>query len=142
METIKRERRCSMKRDRLLNQEIISEVAALGHTEYFCIADCGLPIPKGVKVIDISITAGNPKFLDVLDVVREELVIESLILATEIDDKNPKLLKELQERFGEMPVEKVAHEEFKKLTEKAKCVIRTGENSSYANVILVGGVNF
>ena len=82
-----------MKRDRLLNQEIISEVAALGHTEYFCIADCGLPIPKGVKVIDISITAGNPKFLDVLDVVREELVIESLILATEIDDKNPKLLK-------------------------------------------------
>ena len=131
-----------MKRDRLLNQEIISEVAALGHTEYFCIADCGLPIPKGVKVIDISITAGNPKFLDVLDVVREELVIESLILATEIDDKNPKLLKELQERFGEMPVEKVAHEEFKKLNEKAKCVIRTGENSSYANVILVGGVNF
>ena len=85
---------------------------------------------------------GDPKFLDVLDVVREELVIESLILATEIDDKNPKLLKELQERFGEMPVEKVAHEEFKKLTEKAKCVIRTGENSSYANVILVGGVNF
>lgn len=131
-----------MKRDRLLNQEIISEVAALGHTEYFCIADCGLPIPKDVKVIDISITAGKPTFLDVLDAVREELVIESLILASEIDDKNPKLLKELEERFGEMPVRKVFHEEFKKLTEKAKCIIRTGENSSYANVILVGGVNF
>lgn len=131
-----------MKRDRLLNQGIISEVAALGHTEYFCIADCGLPIPKGVKVIDISITAGNPTFLDVLDAVREELVIESLILASEIDEKNPKLLKELEGRFDGMPVKKVIHEEFKKLTEKAKCIIRTGENSSYANVILVGGVNF
>ena len=41
-----------------------------------------------------------------------------------------------------MPVKKVFHEEFKKLTENAKCIVRTGENSSYANVILVGGVNF
>ncbi len=131
-----------MKRDRLLNQEIISEVAALGHTEYFCIADCGLPIPKGVKVIDISITAGKPTFLDVLDAVREELVVESIILASEMEDKNPKLSKEMEERFGEMPVKKVFHEEFKKLTENAKCIVRTGENSSYANVILVGGVNF
>lgn len=131
-----------MKRDRLLNQEIISEVAALGHTEYFCIADCGLPIPKGVKVIDISITAGKPAFLDVLDAVGEELVVESIIIASEMEDKNPKLSKEMEERFGEMPVKKVFHEEFKKLTERAKCIVRTGENSSYANVILVGGVNF
>ena len=64
-----------MKRDRLLNREIVAEVAALGHTEYLCIADCGLPVPKGVKVIDISITAGKPSFLDVLDAVREELVV-------------------------------------------------------------------
>lgn len=39
-------------------------------------------------------------------------------------------------------VEKISHEEFKKRTEKAKCIIRTGEVSSYANIILVGGVNF
>ena len=131
-----------MKRDRLLNREIVAEVAALGHTEYLCIADCGLPIPKGVKVIDISITAGKPSFLDVLDAVREELVIESIILASEIDEKNKPLSKEMEDRFGSMPIAKVPHEEFKKLTEKAKCIIRTGETRSYANVILVGGVNF
>lgn len=131
-----------MKRDRLLNREIVAEVAALGHTEYLCIADCGLPVPKGVKVIDISITAGKPAFLDVLDAVREELVVESIILASEIDDKNKPLSKEMEDRFGDMPIEKVPHEEFKKLTEKAKCIIRTGETRSYANVILVGGVNF
>ncbi len=131
-----------MKCDRLLNREIISEVAALGHTEYMCIADCGLPIPKGVKVIDISITAGKPSFLDVLDAVREELVIESIILAEEMDTYNEQLAKEMKDRFKTMPVKKVLHAEFKNLTEKAKCVVRTGENSSYANVILVGGVNF
>ena len=55
-----------MKCDRLLNREIIAEVAALGHTEYLVIADCGLPVPKGVKSIDVSITAGTPSFLDFL----------------------------------------------------------------------------
>ena len=131
-----------MKRDRLLNREIVAEVAALGHTEYLCIADCGLPVPKGVKVIDISITAGKPSFLDVLDAVREELVVESIILASEIDEKNKPLSKEMEDRFGSMPIAKVPHEEFKRRTEKAKCIIRTGETRSYANVILVGGVNF
>ena len=131
-----------MKCDRLLNREIIFEVAALGHTEYICIADCGLPVPKDVKVIDISITAGKPSFLDVLDAVMDELVIESIILAQEIDEGNEYLAKETKNRFEGKPINKVTHEELKKLTKDAKCIIRTGENSSYANVILVGGVNF
>ena len=118
-----------MKCDRLLNREIIAEVAALGHTEYLVIADCGLPVPKGVKSIDVSITAGTPSFLDVLNAVSEELVIESVILAEEIDEKNKSLAAEM-------------HETFKELTRNAKCIIRTGETTSYANVILVGGVNF
>ena len=82
-----------MKKDRLLNPEIISAIASLGHTEYFCIGDCGLPIPQGVKVIDISLVGGTPRFLDVVDAVREELVIESTILASEIDEKNPTLAR-------------------------------------------------
>lgn len=131
-----------MKRDKLLNRDIVAEVAALGHTEYMCIADCGLPVPKGVKVIDISIVAGKPSFLEVVDAVAQELVIESIILAGEIEEKNPTLSNAMNDRFGKMPISKVPHEEFKKLTEKAKCIIRTGENSSFANVILVGGVNF
>ena len=85
-----------MKKDRLLNPEIISAIASLDHTEYFCIGDCGLPIPQGVKVIDISLVGGNPRFLDVVDAVREELVIESTILASEIDEKNPTLAKEME----------------------------------------------
>lgn len=131
-----------MKKDRLLNRDIVYEVAALGHTEYFCIADCGLPIPEGVRVIDISITAGMPTFLDTLDAVMEELVVESIILAEEIDEKNAVLSAEMEKRFADRPIQKVSHEEFKKMTQNAKCIIRTGEVKPYANVILVGGVNF
>ena len=131
-----------MKKDRLLNPLILQEVAALGHTEYLCICDCGLPVPRGVRVIDISVTAGIPPFLDVLKVVEEELVVESIILASEIEKANPQLSQAVRNIFGDLPCEMVNHEEFKKYVEDAKCVIRTGETSAYANVILVGGVNF
>ena len=93
-------------------------------------------------MIDISVTAGIPSFLDVLRTVAEELVVESIVVAKEIDEKNPKILADMCSILGEMPVEKIPHEELKRRVASAKCVIRTGETSSYANVLLVGGVNF
>ena len=131
-----------MKKDRILNPEITAAVAALGHTESICIADCGLPIPQGVKVIDLSVTAGIPRFLDVLKVVSEELVVESFVVAEEIDDKNPAILRGMCQILDNKPVKKVSHEELKRRVADAKCVIRTGETSAYANVLLIGGVNF
>lgn len=131
-----------MKKDRLLNPAILQAVASLGHTEYLCIGDCGLPVPKGVPVIDVSVVAGIPRFIDVLRAVSDELVVESAIVATEIRDMNPDVLRQIGDALGNCPIADVAHEDFKKLMTKAKCVIRTGETSSYANIILIGGVNF
>lgn len=131
-----------MKKDRLLNPHILEAVASLGHTEYFCIADCGLPVPKGVKVVDISLTAGKPSFTDTLEAINSELVSESYIVASEIETINPSKLAEIKGILGDMPYKTVPHEEFKKLLANAKCVVRTGETSSYANIILIGGVNF
>ena len=90
----------------------------------------------------MSVTAGLPRFLQVLEAVAGELVVESYICAGEIDEKNPETLRRMEEILAGKPVRKVPHEEFKRLMEKAKCVIRTGETSPYANVILIGGVNF
>lgn len=131
-----------MKKKRLLNPEIVAQIAALGHTEYFCIADCGLPIPKGTTVVDVSVTAGLPKFLDVLRAVESELVVESAIVASEIDGVNPALMGEIGDILPGMAIKKVPHEDFKRLLMDAKCVVRTGETSPFANIILVGGVNF
>lgn len=131
-----------MKKDRLLNPGILTEIASLGHTEYLCIADCGLPIPKETRVVDVSVVAGLPRFADVLEAVNSELVIESAIVASEIHDVNPEMMKRITQIVGDIPISSVPHEDFKKLLTRAKCVIRTGETSSYANVILVGGVNF
>ena len=131
-----------MKKENLLNPEIASAVASIGHTDYFCIIDCGLPIPNGAKLIDVSVTAKIPGFLQVLKAVESELVIESYICASEIDKANPSVLKGIQEILNGLEAKKVPHEKFKELTSRAKCIVRTGEVSPYANIILVGGVNF
>lgn len=131
-----------MKKDRLLNAKIIEKIAALGHTETLCICDCGLPIPQSDVAIDISVTAGLPRFIDVLKAVNQELVTESILIASELEAINPALLAEMQAVLGCLPVEAIPHAEFKQRVQNAKCVIRTGETSPYANVLLVGGVNF
>jgi D-ribose pyranase len=131
-----------MKQDKLLNPNLVAAVAALGHTEYLCIADCGLPIPKGVTVIDVSVVATLPQFIDVLKAVASELVVESYIFAEEIHEMNPKTLKSMADILDGKPSKEVPHETFKALTKDAKVIVRTGETSPYANVILVGGVNF
>ena len=131
-----------MKNQGLLNPEIIAQVASTGHTQYICIADCGLPVPSGVRVIDVSVTKGIPSFMDVLNAVAGELVVESIVVAKEIEAFNLNLLQEIKHLLGELPTEKIPHEEFKKRVEKAQCVIRTGEATPYGNILLIGGVNF
>jgi D-ribose pyranase len=41
-----------------------------------------------------------------------------------------------------MDIQEVSHEEFKRLTNNVKAVIRTGEVTPYANCILQAGVIF
>lgn len=122
--------------------EICKEIAALGHTQYLVIADPGLPIPQNVPVIDLALVNGIPAFCDVLDAVAGELVIDSFIFASEMKDKNKENMQYMLDRLQGIPCQDVSHEEFKKMTETAKCIIRTGECTSYANVILEGGVSF
>jgi len=131
-----------MKKENLLNPELVAAVAKIGHTDYFCIADCGLPIPLGVECIDVSVSAGIPGFLEVLKAIESELVIESYIYADEIEKKNPKLMEGIGKILNAKPAKSVSHEEFKKLNSKSKTIVRTGEASPYANIILIGGVNF
>ena len=47
-----------MRKSGLLNPALTSAVARLGHTDTFVVADCGLPIPHDVPVIDLTLTFG------------------------------------------------------------------------------------
>lgn len=75
-----------------------------------------------------------------------ELKVEEIVVASEIDARNPDLLRAMMEVFhshGMSPMAtKVPHEEFKQLTRSSEVVVRTGECTPYANVILKSGVIF
>lgn len=139
-----------MKKGTLLNSTLSWVISRLGHTDTLAIGDAGLPIPTGVERIDLALTHGVPSFLQVFDVVTDEMQVEKAIVAAEIKEKNPQLhqqlltrIDELQQRQGNsIAVEYVSHEEFKVLSHDSRAVVRTGECSPYANVILCSGVVF
>ncbi|EJS06154.1 D-ribose pyranase [Bacillus cereus] len=131
-----------MKKYGVLNSEIAAVLASLGHTDTVVIADCGLPIPDGVKRIDLAVEIGKPSFLEVLQVVADDMEIEKVTLAEEVIINNAEVNKEIGQKLIEPAFEYVSHEQFKEHTKKAKAIIRTGEATPYANVILHAGVIF
>lgn len=117
-------------------------LATLGHTDTIIIADCGLPIPKEVLCIDVSLKLGAPSFQSVLELVVEEMEIEKLTLANEVKIDNSTLHVKLTKDYRTVPIEYVSHEELKCRIKDVKAVIRTGEATPFANAILHAGVIF
>ena len=131
-----------MKKDGILNQRLLNVMGALGHTDRIVVCDESLPIDKNVERIDLAVTKGVVKFMDVLKPILNELVVEKIILAQEIVTKSPAMYQEILALTKGIPLELVSHEDFKKLTRETKAIIRTGECTPYTNIILQLGVNF
>ena len=131
-----------MTKDGIINPSLCEAIAGCGHTDYFVIADAGLPLPCGVRVIDLSLIRGVPTFIDTINAIKKQLVIESFVLAEEMEPKSKALFDETCAELSPLPYSIVSHEQLKEMTKKAKVIIRTGEATPYANVILVCGVNF
>ena len=131
-----------MKKTGLLNQPLSEVIAGLGHTDTLVIADAGLPIPAETRRIDLALVEGIPSFLDTLSAVLREMQVERVIVAEEMLDVSPGTYAAIVELLGGVPVETVTHLVFKEQTRSARAVVRTGEFTPYANVILVAGVVF
>ena len=131
-----------MKKNGVLNQEISQLIASMGHMDKLTICDAGLPIPDYVWRIDLAVVPGVPGFETVAKAVASELKVQQIIFAEELRDRNPKLVDAVREIYKDAEVLFVNHEDFKKLSVESRAIIRTGECTPYANVILVSGVTF
>ena len=137
-----------MKKHGILNSEISEVLCKMGHTDQICISDCGLPIPEETKRIDLALKFGTPSFMEVLKEVGDDMKIEKIVLAEEIKEKNPEILQEILSYFDKSEtgfkteIQYITHEELKKMTRQSKAVIRTGEHTPYANIILQSGCIF
>ncbi len=141
-----------MNKSSMLNSNINRILSELGHTDQIVIADAGLPVPSNVERIDIALIKGIPSFIETLKAVLPVMQIERIILAGEIVDQNPEIhaeilaLVEYYSMFDEekkpIIIDYVSHEDFKISTKNDACkaIIRTGECTPYANIILEAGV--
>ncbi len=141
-----------MKRQGILNSDISRVLSYMGHTDRICIGDCGLPVPEETERIDLAVRFGLPSFMEVLKEVVKDMKVEKIVLAEEIKEKNPDMEQEILQFFAQfetgcetgfkIETEFVSHAELKKMTRECKAVIRTGETSPYANIILQSGCIF
>ncbi|OGO77806.1 MAG: D-ribose pyranase [Clostridiales bacterium GWB2_37_7] len=139
-----------MKKGVLMNSEISYVISKLGHGDCIVIGDSGLPIPDSCKRIDLAVSKGIPGFLNVLDAVLSEQCVEEIVLAIELKQMNPVIYQGIISRMNELEYREgykiklieVTHEDFKALNKTAKAIIRTGECTPYANILLKSGVVF
>ena len=131
-----------MKKNLLLHAALSQAIAAIGHGQRLVIADAGLPVPVGTPCIDLAVSRGVPGIEPVLRAVLSEMTVERCVVAVEAGERSPAFTAMLAALLPGVPLDAVSHEDFKALTRGANAVVRTGEFTPYANVILVSGVAF
>jgi D-ribose pyranase len=124
-----------VKKNGILNPALNAGLSRLGEGHLVVIADCGLPLPADGPVVDLSLVRGVPRFREVLDAVLAELEIEASFAAAEAGP-------EAQSWFdgaGVGPV-RIEHEELTAMLPQAALIIRTGEATPFANIVLRCGL--
>lgn len=129
-----------MKKHGMINRDIAAVLAKMGHTDQLTIADCGLPIPDGVLCIDLSYTLGKPGFTEILHEVLQDFQAEKVYIAGEMKAENPSIHEEIKKL--DCAVDEMTHEQLKQQSKQSKVIIRTGEATPYANIIVQSGVIF
>jgi D-ribose pyranase len=132
-----------MKKTDLLNSALSRLVATLGHGDKVLVADAGMPAPHGAgpEIIDLALTRGVPDFATTVRVLLTEMQVESHIVASETLERGDAWLSsEWMASLG--PRQVVSHAELKRISQGVRAVVRTGECTPYANLVLVAGVTF
>jgi D-ribose pyranase len=124
----------------LLNRGLSRVISEQGHHDMLMVVDAGFAIPKGLDVVDLSLNKNIPTVLEVLAVLNDHHSVEKLVMAHETKNISPTLFQNISQAFGEnKEVELLDHTALKVKSREVKAVIRTGDFTAYANVILVSG---
>lgn len=129
-----------MRSDGIWHDGLVQLIVSMRHHDTIVIADAGLPVPQHVPTIDLGWSRRHPRLLPVLSAVLTELVVERATIAEETCD--PHLLDAFRCELGDIPIDRTSHANLLAECANARAVVRTGEDTPYANVILHAGVPF
>ena len=131
-----------MKKGGILNPAICSLLAELGQSDELLIVDAAYPLPTDGHVIDLTLTPGIPRLLDIVRAVAEELVVDAIAVPVEIKEYSPRIYQEIIKIVGDIDIDEVPFHEFKEQALDVKGIIRSAEFSPYASVRIVAGSAF
>jgi D-ribose pyranase len=131
-----------MKKTPLLHAALSHVIARMGHGDMLVIADAGLPVPAGPQHIDLAVTRGVPAFADVLQAVLSEMQVERAVLASELRTRSADFHSRIAHSLPGITIDEMDHLALKALTQRAVAIVRTGEFTPYANIVLIAGVVF
>ncbi|HEY0758428.1 MAG TPA: D-ribose pyranase [Acidisarcina sp.] len=121
----------------ILNPAINSLLSRVRHTNTLVISDRGFPFWTGIETIDISLIDDVPTVLQVLRAVRGNFHIGRAYMAEEFQSSNAQLaMSDLISVLAGVPLGFEPHVDFKKRVPQAIGLIRTGDTTQYANIIL------
>ncbi|MDO7786049.1 D-ribose pyranase [Desulforamulus aquiferis] len=130
-----------MKKHGILHRDLAALIASMGHGDSIVIGDSGLPVPPGVKCIDLAVYKGVPPFFAVLDAILSEMVVERAVVALELEN-NKAFTEQVIHKLAPVKIELISHDDLKNISKESRAVIRTGEWTPYANIVLYSGVAF
>ncbi|HVF84525.1 MAG TPA: RbsD/FucU family protein [Abditibacteriaceae bacterium] len=121
----------------LLNPHVLSLVARVRHTNTLVIADRGFPFWPQIETVDLSLVDDVPTVLQVLAALRGNFRIGAAWMAQEFEATNsPQTLARFEQALHGVSIAREPHIEFKKRVPGAIGLIRTGDTTQYANIIL------
>lgn len=121
----------------ILNPHLLDLIARIRHTNTLVISDWAFPFWPEIETVDISLTHGIPTVLDVLDLLTPVFQIGRIWQADEFVAANTAdTVERFAKSFGQIPLTREAHVDFKKRVPHAIGLIRTGDPTPYGNIIL------
>ena len=124
----------------ILNPRILSLLARVRHTNALVIADRGFPFWPQIETVDVSVVDDLPTVLQVLAAIRGNFNATQAFMAREFQKNNSAATRAAFEKgLAGVPTKFEPHVQFKKRVPGAIGLIRTGDTTQYANVILISG---
>lgn len=121
----------------ILNPALNSLLSRVRHTNTLVIADRGFPFWPTIETVDLALVDGVPTVLQVLAALRPNFQIGHAWMAKEfLAHNDERTRRAFAQALDGIPLTREPHVRFKQRVPQAIGLIRTGDTTQYANMIL------
>lgn len=121
----------------IINPSVQSLLCRVRHTNLLVIADRGFPFWPAIETIDLSLVDDVPTVEQVLTAVLQNFQAGRAWMALEFTTGNSaEKVSRARELLGSVPLDFISHVDLKHKVPLAIGLIRTGDTTQYANIIL------